>query len=792
MLRDFRIGWRLLLQQPAYSLVVTGGLAVGFAACFLLFGYVAYCLDYNSHVPDNGRLVVIKNRVNIFPRPVWSLETPLNMRDAVLNGGLASAASIAQEISGKAMRAGAETKTMRITVVDPVFARMFALSALEGDLLSALTQPDGVALTRTGAARLFGSHRALGQSVYYGDQLLQVRAVLADPPVNSNERYEALVGSLSSIWPDKAKLGDGNVMGRLYIELKPGASLTALSALLQGDIERLSFVSGLKDSPVLADLKGRNLTDLRLLPVRDIYFDDELAASGSDDYGRRSSVFGLAAGGMLILALATINYTNLATVRTLRRQREIGLRKLLGASTGQLVRQFISEAILVAMLAALAGLLLAWLLLPAFSGLVNRELGAMFTPWHALAALGFSIVIGLAAGAYPAWLAQNALPAAGLAGRGNSETVSGLWLRRVLTVLQFASAMALSAGTLAVGWQTWYASHASPGFDTRHILLSHLPWGIPLQPAGVAFIEQLRRVPGIEGVATMNEAVGRDGNKTVASYKGKAGQDVALETKGISPDWFDVTGVRPLLGRAFDPRLEANENFIMLNHAGALALGFDSAEQAVGQSLPNGQQIIGIVPDIRFQGLHTVPQPLLFRAEMAGILMLKTHATQQQAYAAIEPVWRRHFPNDPLQIKPQQTVIADRYADDARLMRLLAITSATAIALAAFGIYVLSAYSVQRQQRQIVLRKLHGAAPGDIALMLTREFAVLVGVAAVIGLPPAAVATQRYLANYPEHAPIGGWTLAAALLLAVLVALLATTRHTWAAMRMAPVLALKD
>ena len=125
-------------------------------------------------------------------------------------------------------------------------------------------------------------------------------------------------------------------------------------------------------------------------------------------------------------------------------------------------------------------------------------------------------------------------------------------------------------------------------------------------------------------------------------------------------------------------------------------------------------------------------------------------------------------------------------------MRILVITSLTAIALAAFGIYVLSAYSVQRNRRQIVLRKLHGAGRKDIALMLGREFSILVGVGALIGLPPAIVATQRYLASYTEHAPVGIWTPAAALLLAMLVALLATTRHTRVAMRMSPALALRE
>jgi putative ABC transport system permease protein len=383
-----------------------------------------------------------------------------------------------------------------------------------------------------------------------------------------------------------------------------------------------------------------------------------------------------------------------------------------------------------------------------------------------------------------------------LAGRDNSETATGLWARRILTVLQFASAMALCAATLAVSWQTWYASHASPGFDTRQLLVSHLAWGTENQPSSYAFLEQLRRLPGIAGVATITEAVGHDGNKRMDMLTTKGGNQVTIESKGVSPNWFDVAGVHPLFGRFFhanlNPHDDKDSDGVVLNSSGALALGFKTPQEAVGQTLSDGIQVIGIAPDIRFQGLYAAPAPLMFRVRANVIVMIRTSATLEAAYRSIEPVWRRNFPNAILDIKTQQAVIADRYADDARLMRILAISSATALTLAAFGIYVLSAYSVQRSQREIVMRKLHGAGRRDIALMLMREFGLLVGAGAVIGLPPAAVATQRYLASYAEHAPIGGWTLLAALLLAILVTLLATTRHTWSAMHMPPVLALKD
>ncbi len=792
-MKNFRIGWRLLVQQPAYSMVVIGGLAVGFAACFLIFGYVLFCFNYNGAVPDNDRVVMVKQRMNIFPYPLWMSAAYAPLRDVALTSGMVSHASIAAEVA-KTMRAGDTLRAIKSAAVDPAFPAIFGVTALQGDLAAALSQPDGVALTSSAAARLFGTGPALGGSVYLNDVLLQVRAVLPDPPSNGIQRYDALVGSHSTAWAQRDTAFTEWKAYSLYLKLKPGATIAALTPLLQAAVNQSPLDASLKQSEMSKVLNGRNVSDVQLSALSDMYFDADLAIGGVS--GKRSSVLGLAAGGLLIMLLATINYVNLATVRTLRRQREIGLRKLLGASTGQLIRQFLSEAVLTTVLAAALGMLLAWLLLPMFSDLVNRRLSGIFTPVHFALAFGFAILVGICAGLYPARLARYALPASALTGRGSSETAGGLWLRRTLTVLQFASAMALSAGMLAVGWQTWYASHASPGFDPANLLLLRLPSGMEGKPAADAFIEQLRHLPGARDVAMISEAVGREDSKILNSLPVKGSSDVMMDTVFVSPNWFDMMQIPAAFGATFSPRIDWHDTKdsggIMLNAAGARVLGFNTPEAAVGQTLSNGLRIIGIAPELRFHGLSAQASPILYRIRPGTVVTVRSDATLDQAYRMIAPLWQRNFPNAIMEITTQQAVLTDRYADDARLMRILAISSITAIALAAFGIYVLSAYSVQRNRRQIVLRKLHGAGRKDIALMLAREFSVLVGAGALIGLPVAVVGTQRYLASYTEHAPVGFWTPLAALLLAVLVALLATSRHALAAMRMAPVLALKE
>jgi putative ABC transport system permease protein len=547
----------------------------------------------------------------------------------------------------------------------------------------------------------------------------------------------------------------------------------------------------------LAALGGRGVIDFRFGSLADAYLDPTLDEV-SERHGDRKTILGLAAVALLILLLAATNYVNLATVRTLRRQREIGMRKVLGAGAPAVVRQFLAESVLVCLIATAIGLLLAWLLLPAFADLVQRRLDDLFTPGAIAAAVLLGIVLGLAAGAYPTWSALRVRPTAALAGRGSSETAGGLWLRRTLTVLQFSTAMGLTGLTLAVAWQTRYASQLDPGFDAAPLLLVQAP--ADMRSADVrSFRDALLRVPGVEGVAEADAAVTINQNST--SMRRAGGASVEISYLLVSPEFFQVYGLKPVAGRLYDPRQEKfeDEDKIVVNEAGALKLGFASAHEAVGQfvSYSNGHgkpmQVVGVAPNIRHRSAREATQATVYLLEpRVNVFTVRSAQRQEAVQRAIEDLWPRFFPNAVVDVKRVGALFALNYAEDLRLSKLLAASSVIAIAIAAFGIYVLSAYSVQRRTREIVLRKLYGASAGAIGRLVAREFATLIGIGALVGLPAAWLATARYLAGFTERAPVGLWTLSAALAIAALVALGSTLRHTLTAVRVTPVLALRD
>jgi putative ABC transport system permease protein len=802
-LRDFRIGWRLLVKEPAFSAVVILGLAVGFCACFLLLGYVSHSLSYDRHVPEREQVYRLMQRWNISTADgKWSDAASLPARDGAIASGVPLLAStfLTRDVD---VKTGANVQTISVAVVDPDFRRIFQPKVLAGDLAATLARPDALALARETVTRLFGgavdAAAAVGKTAQIGGRPYLVMAVLEDQPAATTMPYEALAGTSTTIWKQEYRqlvtTNWGSSHGPVYIKLAPGADPQAVAAGVRRAMLASNFYA--RQTPEQkASLHGQDMIDFRLGPLAEAYLDPSVSGR-SKTHGDRQTIFGLAAVALLILVLAATNYVNLATVRTLRRQREIAVRKVLGASAGAVSRQFLAESILVCLIATGIGLLLAWLLLPVFSDLVQRKLDSMFTPTSLCLSLVLGMLLGVLAGAYPTWSALKVRPTSALSGRGNAETAGGLWLRRVLTVLQFATAMGLTGLTLAVAWQTRYASSLDPGFDPGPLLA--IRTGEDMRDANMrAFRDALVRLPGVEGVGMADAPVMVNFNSTALQRDG--GAPIEINWFRVSPEFFNVYRLKPVAGRLYDPardKLE-DEDKIVINESGARKFGFASAQDAIGKTIrqPNGadpMQVVGVAPDIRHRSAREEMQPTVyFLSPRIGTFTVRSEHNMDAVQRAIEELWPRYFPNDVIDAKLVASSFAFSYADDLRLAKLLAASSVIATAIAAFGIYVLAAYSVQRRAREIVLRKLYGAGNTAVSSLVMREFLVLTGAGALLGLPPAWLAMQSYLAAFTERAPIGAWTILGALLVAGAVALGSTLRHTLAAVRIRPALALRE
>ena len=809
---DFRIGWRTLIQQPAYTLTVILSLSVGLAASLLLLGFVRYSLEYDAHVPDVDQVYVVKHHFNVEPSSPLFDVAPMFLREVALKvPGVADTTSYIParpEITPLTVRAGRNLMTVRSLIVLPGFPSLLGMRAMQGDLASTLERPDGFVVTEAAALRLFGTREALGRTITSEGHVLQVGAVVPAPPANTTIPFEVLFGVNGAVVEPEIHhemlTGEHGWMTKMLLRLTPGASLPAVLQQLQQAVDQAPALNQFPPE-VRERLGQRKAIELAISPLRDAYFDDKIENSFIALPGDRASpriVVGLAVLAALILLLAAINYVNLTTVRVLRRQREMAMRKVLGAGVPQIVLQFLLESVLVAMIATALGLLLAWLALPVFSQLVNRQMAGLFSLSNIGAAFGIGALLGAATAAYPAWIALRVHPTQVLGGRPDMESRGSMQWRRALTVLQIGAAMGLASVTIAVAWQTDYATNAAPGFDPSSMVIVDMPGHIRDPEKARRFVSALRSQPGVAGVAISEDPVGRLDWSWTRMLKRPGGEAASMEMKTVSANFFELYGIAPAAGRLFQSGIdkENDPTAIVLNAVAARELGFANAEEAVGQTVTFtgfdnaviAARVAGIAPELRFHSLRERPRATAYALGTHGmVLSARASGAPADVERAAQALWPSYFPDAIPKIYRAADVLKSHYAEDARMARLLAVATGIALAIAAFGTYALSANMVQRRAKEIVLRKLHGARRADVGLLMLTEIGVLMLAAAVIGLPVAAVAVQRYLSGYVDHAPIGYWTLLVALALTMLIALGAISRHTWLAMRLPPAEALR-
>ena len=813
-LNDFRIGWRTLVQEPAYSLVVILGLGVGLAASMLLFGFVQYSWQYNASVPDVDNVYVVKHRANVDPRaPTYEL-APLFLRlVAQKTQGVALASAYLPSRpneTGFTIHIDGKLSQLVSVTATPGFAGLLGLQALHGNLDAALENPDSIVVTEASAVRLFGEPDVVGRSVQAEGKVARIGAVIRNPAANTTIPFEMLLGVNSVLMDknvrDEMNTGNEGWPAKMLIRVHPGASVADITAALQQAVDNAPQVQRLP-----ADLKQRlgqrKVIDIALSPLRDAYFDMNVEGNfiaGTGDRANRAVVAGLGAIAVLIIALAAMNYVNLAVVRVLRRQREMAMRKVLGASMRQVVLQLLAESLLVALVATGLGLLLAWLALPLFSALVNRDLDGILAPANIAAALGLGVLLGVVTAIWPAWIAVHVRPGEALAGRAGTESHRGMQLRRAMTVVQVSTAMGFASVTLAVAWQTEFAMRAHPGFDAAPMLVIDLPFdAMNSQDVARNMLTALSAHPAIAGYAVSEDAIGRKNGIYHRELKRPEGGASSTEMKWVGPGFFEHYRIKPEAGRLFNSRVDKEDDPVplVINAIAARELGFATPAAAVGQTLvyPGGaegkpihKRVVGIAPEIRFYSLREKPRAMGYELSTAStILSVRAAGTVPEAERAIRAIWPKYFPDAILEMHHASDVLAMNYADDARMAKLLAIATAIALAIAAFGTYVLAAHTVQRRAKEIVMRKLHGARRRDIGALVVREIGALTLVSALVGLPLAAIAIERYLASFVEHAPIGYWTLAFALASTLVVAMLAVARQAWIAMRMLPAEALR-
>lgn len=781
MLRNYlKIALRNLLKSKVFSAINIFGLAISMTVCLVIFQYVDYEKSYdNIHVNADRvfRVPMVKHEPNEAPqtfaftypavgphlkRDFPEVEDMIRIRRS---GGIMSYEDV-QHVE------------RQLFFVDSSFFKLFSFPVIKGDPHEALSKPYKGMISESTAKKYFGEEEPIGKMLEIRNSSLEVAGVFADVPANSHMQFDILVSYITYRQLVESSGGDAeNNWGwsdfYTYVLLGPNANVAAFQAKLPAFVERYKG----------EDMAENNYElELLLQPLRDIHLHSDLAyeleANGNARY-----VSILILIGIFILLIAWVNYINLSTARSIDRAREVGVRKVVGAQKGQLIRQFLLESALVNLVAMGFALFLTEMLMPSFSQLTGKTItfSLIHQPSFWLAMLALFVFGTLMAGLYPAFVLSSHKPISVLKSGMASSSASGGWLRKGLVVLQFTASVALIAGTFAVYRQLQYMRHQDLGVNIdQTLVLNDFGFTDTTMIERIqSFKTELERYPDIVSVSSSGDVPGKEvGNSWNLRWKNSPSKALKRSrTFAVDEKFFDQYGMELITGRQFSGDFGTDNNNLILNETALKVFGFESPEAALNEEITNSSEsftgrVVGVVKDYHQESLKFNFKPIIFYFSRTNwnYYSLKLNTDDLQGtIAKTEKEWKSRFPDVPFSYFFLDEFFNNQYQADLRFGYIFGFFTLLAIIVACLGLFGLSSFSVVRRTKEIGIRKVLGANIGQILQLLSKDYLIMVLVSSAIALPIAYYAMQKWLVNYAYSVDLGWWFFLVPLVLIVVI-----------------------
>jgi putative ABC transport system permease protein len=764
MLRNYLLmAWRNLLKGKAYSAINITGLAIGLASSILILLWVQNELSYDKFHKNAGQLYRILTDFG----DSKTLGTPAGM-PAALTGEIPvvkNAVRLYWAWSPVLMESGGKKfEEKHAWYADASFLEMFSYPLVKGDRSTALQQENGVLITQETATRYFGNEDPIGKVIRKGDKEdLVVTGVLANVPGNSDLQFDMLLPMASfSKTDDRLR---NNVWGNFsffeYVQLDKGLDPSVANL---AKVEKQMGQIFRKNNPeVKASFILLPLTDIHLAPPS---MGEMMPGRGNAQY---VTIFFIIA--ILILVVACINFMNLATARSARRAKEIGLRKVSGALRGQLILQFLSESVFISFLALLIAVVLVRLFLPVFNGLADRRLtldGTDARLWLGL--LGIALVTGLIAGSYPALFLSRFNPVKVL--KGNVKSMGGnLLFRNALVVVQFMVSIVLMIGTVIIYRQLTFLKERNPGFEKANLL--YVPMKGDMWNKQAAFKAQLKQNPLTSDFTIITDLPTNLGAwSTDANWDGKdANAPAAVPVLVVDENFLHVFKIPVLAGRSLSSAYKTDSSNYMINEKMLSVMGL-TASKALGKWVTvwgNKGMIVGVVKDFNFKPAQQAIQPLILSFNrMGGYTLIrtlpgKTNATIQ----ALATISQQLNPAYPFTFEFLDQDLANLYKGEQQLGHLFNLFALLGIFISSLGLYGLSAFMAEQRTKEIGVRKVLGASVFNLVYLLSSGVTRLILIAIVIAVPVSWYGVNKWLAGFAYHIPVS-WVLFAGASFAVM------------------------
>ena len=782
-----RSALRNLLRHRIYAALNIAGLALGMACCLLIFRYVAFQLSFDRFHEQADQIYLgftheAGNAAgsNTYPRwphllgPTIAQERPEVERFArVLRGRIPVVSSVRDP--------GQVFSEERLVFADPALLEMFSFPLVEGDADAALTEPGTLLLSESTARKYFGTENPIGKTLKVNVLGLlgsyKVWGVMRDVPENSHLQFDFLLPMQDLLTNMKGQNFGGRIdngwthpIYTTYLQLRPGARVAEIEQTLTQTFR----------DHLPAEASRQASWRMALSPLQDVYLHTEepgrpyaIITVGSARIVSFATVLGL-----FILVLAWVNYVNLTTARSLQRAREVGVRKVVGASRLQLMRQFLLESALVNAAAFVLALGLSEILLPLVENMAGISLPDQawgHTPFWAAA--GVLFVVGtVLAGLYPAFVLSSFRPAPVLKG-SVGRLGSRLVLRKALIVFQFTVSVVLLVGLSVTQAQLDHMRAYDLGIELERMLVVKAPTvfeemtgefmvDIPRNnPALKRFKADVEALPAVRAGAMSVNLPGQGFNwKDIPARR--AGSDPSANTSVslavVGHDFIPTFELELLAGRNFSE--EMGMGTLILTETVAHALGFTSPGEAVGQSIEweyeNGTRsttVVGVVKDFHWSTLQQAREPVVLMLSTFGVNYGFRVVTERlpETLAAIETTFKKAFPGNAFEYYFLDESFDERYKQEERFAALFGLFAALAVLIACLGLFGLAAFAAQQRTKEIGVRKVLGASVGALVVLLSKEFVRLVLVAVAVASPLAYVGMSRWLDGFAYRIVLG-------------------------------------
>ena len=769
MMKNYlRIAFRNLWRHKGFSLLNITGLTIGMTAFFLIFLYVSFEGSYDSFHTKADRIYRLVSDVKTPSETLHYNSPPVPVTQQLMTQfpELQSVTRVSLGDDWMVIRDDKVFRVDNVATADSNFFKVFDFRLLKGDPNTVLKNPSSVVLCESEARRFFGNSNPVGQSLIMSRIKFRgtVTGVMQDLPVNSHIKAN-MIFTADTLNPNDSQQWD-NYGDRNYLLLKPGASAAGLQAKLPAFVRQIggAALSKMQQQPTLL-----------LEPLKDIYLYStrDGSAKGNSMNVRIFSIIGI-----FILLIAGINFVNLTTARSGERAKEVGIRKVVGASKPMLAAQFIGESIILSLIAYILSLQLSALLLHGFNQLAGKEIspGIFTQPRYIGLLAGLSVLIGIIAGFYPALVLSSFQPVAVLKGRFITG-MRGIFLRRSLVIVQFTIATGLIIATLIVYNQLSYMRSQELGFNKEQELILDTRG----DSATAAFRQEIATIPGVLSSTKSSSVPGNGLFYGPGQLENVHGEMQTANVNGCLTDYgfIEQFGIGLAAGRDFSRQYPTDTaRAAIVNETAVRLLGYSSPAQAIGRRFRQfgaSGNIIGVVKDFHFRSLQETIKPLVLYLNpgQSDFLCVKMDGRQlPSTFAAIQQKWKRMLSDRPFDYFFMDEFFDRQYRAEDRFGKLFLYFTILAISISCLGLMGLASYSTLQRTKEIGVRKIVGASVSQIVLLLSKDFLQLVGWSFVVAVPPSWFFMNAWLTGFAYRIHSYWWIFIAAGGAALLIAVL--------------------